>query len=598
MKALGILILVAAAFGGGVMVQGYLAGQGMSLAGSSMSASDSSAEGGSTEPLYWVAPMDPNYRRDKPGKSPMGMDLVPVYEEDGQGGDEGTVKISPVVVNNLGVRTAEVQKGSLSLPIQTVGYVAFDEGKLVHIHGRVDGWIEVLNVTSEGDPVSRGQTLYELYSPTLVNAQEEYLAAVRSKNNLLKQASRSRLESLGLSSAQINALEKRGRVEQRIKVVAETDGVVSKLNVRQGMFVKPATEIMSIGELDSVWVIAEVFERQSNWVKPGQRVVMEASAIPGKNWEGVVDYLYPVLDSKTRTLRVRVRFDNPEQSLKPNMFADLTIYAEVAEQAISIPREALIRGARYDRVVVENGDGSFKSVLVSPGQEADGRVEILEGLSAGDQVVTSAQFLIDSESNIDADIARMEAREAGDDNAATEGNSVIATGKVESVMADMAMITVTHDPIEAWSWPTMKMDFDVAQGVSLDGLKAGQSIEFELSKQGDWEYLITAIKGQEVSQAAMSNNEMTQVAMNSMTADPLTGGVMATGEIKGLMPDMDMIEVRHDPIPEWQWPAMTMSFMVKDSSVLNQLKAGDKIRFKLRETEDGDYVLSDPESRQ
>ncbi len=596
MKVLGILILLVAAFGGGVAVQGYLSGQGMSVSGSF--ASESSGGSGSKEPLYWVAPMDPNYRRDKPGKSPMGMDLVPVYEEDLQGGDEGTVKISPVVVNNLGVRTAEVQKGSLSLPIQTVGYVAFDEGKLIHIHGRVDGWIEVLNVTSEGDPIRRGQTLYELYSPTLVNAQEEYLAAVRSKNNLLKQASRSRLESLGLTSAQINALEKRGRVEQRIKVVAESDGIVSKLNVRQGMFVKPATEIMSIGQLDSVWVIAEVFERQSNWVKPGQRVVMEASAIPGKDWEGVVDYLYPVLDSKTRTLKVRVRFDNPEQSLKPNMFADLTIYAVVADEAVSIPRAALIRGARYDRVVVEQKDGSFKSVLVSAGQEADGRIQILEGLSVGDRVVTSAQFLIDSESNIDADIARMEARESQDsDSEGNAGNSVMATGKIENVMADMAMLTITHDPIDAWSWPTMKMDFDVAQEVSLEGLTAGQSIEFELSKRGDWEYLITSIKGQDSSQGGMANHEMKTVAMDSMDAEQPSASVMATGEIKGLMPDMDMVEVMHDPIPEWQWPAMTMSFMVKDSTVLDQLKAGDRIRFRLRETEDGDYVLSDPESR-
>ncbi|WP_020407227.1 efflux RND transporter periplasmic adaptor subunit [Hahella ganghwensis] len=583
MKALGILILVVAAFGGGFLVQGYLAGNSTGMSG----ADTETAASEEKKPLYWVAPMDKNYRRDKPGKSPMGMDLVPVYEEAAPDDDSGAVKISPVVENNLGVRTEKVTQSALSLPIQTVGYVTFDESRLMHIHGRVDGWIEVLNVTSEGDPVRRGQTLYELYSPTLVNAQEEYLAAVRSNNALLKRASKARLESLGLSSLQISALDKRGRVEQRIKVSAEVDGVVSKLNVRQGMFVKPATEIMSIGPLDPVWVIAEVFERQASWVKPGQPVAMQVSAIPGKVWEGKVDYLYPVLDSKTRTLRVRVRFDNPQASLKPNMFADLTIFAEVADNAISIPREALIRGARYDRVVIKKDNGSFKSVLVTAGPEADGRVQILEGLSAGQEVVTSAQFLIDSESNIDAEVARMESREKEMEMEGESEQVVMATGVVQSVMTDMAMISVTHDPIEAWDWPTMKMDFEVDESVSLEGLQAGQKIEFELAKKGDWEYLIQSIKGQSIKGLAIKDQ--------GATATAEVTGVLATGEIKALVPDMAMIDLVHDPIPEWEWPAMRMSFQVEDPALMDTLKAGEKIRFRLRETEEGDYIMSDPE---
>ncbi len=568
--------VIAAAFAGGMLVQQRW---GDSLPGmpgdENMSATESEPQ-----PLYWVAPMDANYRRDKPGKSPMGMDLVPVYEEDSVGSDEGTVRISAAVENNLGVRTSSVTSGPMTMPINTVGYVAFDESRLTHIHGRVDGWIEVLNVTSEGDRIKKGQTLYELYSPTLVNAQEEYLAAFRSGNAVLVKASRSRLQSFGLTDSQINLLEKRGSVDQRIKLVAEADGIVSKLNIRQGMFVKPATEVMSLGVLDHVWVIAEVFERQSGWVKPGQKVAMTVAALPGRTWEGAVDYLYPVLDSKTRTLRVRILFDNPDFALKPNMFANLTLYSQAKEDSLSIPREAVIRGGRYDRVVVKLEDGKFTSRLVKTGQEFDGHIEILKGLEEGDAVVTSAQFLIDSESNIDAEIARME---SGEQEQARElDNSVMATGKVVKVMPDMGKITIAHDPIEAWGWPTMKMDFELAEGLSVDGLKEGESIEFELTKQGDWEYLVTKLHGQPSTDASGSVSNQ-------------GASVVATGVVSKVMPAMGMVEVVHDPIPKWQWPAMRMSFLVPSEDDLQQLSTGQKVRFELSETEDGEYVLTSPE---
>ncbi|WP_250657144.1 efflux RND transporter periplasmic adaptor subunit [Alkalimarinus coralli] len=495
MKSVGVLFAIAMALGVGVALQKFV------LSDSSLPFLGAHPEGETVnssaekKPLYWVAPMDKNYRRDKPGLSPMGMDLVPVYEENAQGGDEGTVKISPMVINNLGVRSEVVTKGPIDLPINTVGYIGFDEDKLSHIHSRVEGWIEVLNVNSAGDAVSKGQTLYELYSPALVNAQEEYLAVLRSGNKTLKKASRSRLISLGLSSQQVQRLEKRKVVDQRIKVTADRNGFVKDLNVREGMFIKPATEVMSIGSLASVWVIAEVFERQSSWVKAGQKVEMRTEALPGREWRGEVDYLYPVLDSKTRTLRVRIRVDNPELALKPNMYADLTLFAPVSDEALSIPREALIKGGRYNRVVTSIGDGKFKSVLVETGIESDGRVQILSGLKERDVVVTSAQFLIDSESNIDAEIARMESREANNGKAdALEKNTFKATGKIEQVMADMAMLTITHDPIKALDWPTMRMDFEVASDIDLKPFQSGQLIEFELKKQGDWDYLITTIK--------------------------------------------------------------------------------------------------------
>ncbi|MDG9669212.1 efflux RND transporter periplasmic adaptor subunit [Hahella sp. CR1] len=462
--------------------------------------------GGEKQPLYWVAPMDPNYRRDKPGKSPMGMDLVPVYEEDAQGkNDDGGVTINPTMEHNLGVRVAKVEQGQLTLPIHTVGYVAFDEDRLTHVHSRVEGWIEALNVKSSGDPVSKGQKLYEIYSPALVNAQEEYLAALRSNNRLLLKASSERLLALGLNAAQVSRLEKRRSVDQRISVYAEQSGVVDSLMVREGMFIKPATEVMSIGGLGQVWVIAEVFERQAGWVKAGQPVTMQVAAAPGRDWEGKVDYLYPVLDAKTRTLRVRVRFANPDLTLKPNMFANLTLRAKIDEQALSVPREAVIRTGSHDRVVLAAGDGRYRPAFVKLGVEADDRVQVLEGLKAGDQVVISGQFLIDSESKVDVALAALESSSQSTQQD-TAPSTVWATGTINSVMAGHGMLNISHDPVKAWSWPSMDMDFTTVAGLPLDGVEPGQRVRFEITRNSPSDFQVTALDIIAAAPAAQTMN--------------------------------------------------------------------------------------------
>jgi len=363
--------------------------------------------GGEREVLYWVAPMDPNYRRDEPGKSPMGMDLVAVYadEVDGQ---PGVVSIDPVIINNLGVRTQKAAYGPLSQRIETVGYVGYDEDTVQHVHTRVDGWIEKLATKATGDPVKKGQLLFELYSPTLVNAQEEYLTALRSSNKLLLGASKDRLEALGVSKGEIARLTKERTVHQRVRVYAEADGVIANLGVREGIFVTPATEIMSVADLDKVWVLAEVFERQAAWVKAGQKAVVELDYLPGKVWHGVVDYVYPELDPKTRTLKVRLRFDNAAETLRPNMFSRVTIEAEGFGAVVNVPREAVIRGGSVNRVVVALGEGRFLAKPVKIGIESGDRVAIRSGISEGEEIVVSGQFLIDSESNIEAAMSRME----------------------------------------------------------------------------------------------------------------------------------------------------------------------------------------------
>lgn len=359
------------------------------------------------EVLYWVAPMDANYRRDEAGKSPMGMDLVPVYAGDVDS-KPGTVKIDPAVVNNLGVRTAMAERSPLSRRIETVGYIGYDEDTLIHVHTRVEGWIESLATKSTGDRVEKGQLLFELYSPMLVSAQEEYLAALRSNNAALKRASNDRLNALGITASEITRLEKERKASRRVRVYAEADGVIAHLGVREGIYVTPATEVMSVAKLDRVWVLAEVFERQATWVEPGQKTVVTLDYLPGVTLDGTVDYVYPELDPVTRTLRVRLRFDNAAESLRPNMFAKVLIHGKSTGDIVHVPREAVVRGGSMNRVVVDLGDGRYRSRAVRLGIESGDRIAIRSGLEAGESVVISAQFLIDSESNIESALNRLD----------------------------------------------------------------------------------------------------------------------------------------------------------------------------------------------
>ena len=440
--------------------------------------------------LYWVAPMDANYRREEPGKSPMGMDLVPVYDD----GEDGiTVRISPAVENNMGVRTAKVLKDKLWRRIDTVGYVDFDENKISHIHLRTKGWIEKLLIKSEGERVKKGQLLFEVYSPELVNAQEEYLQALRSGHKGLASASRERLEALGISKEQIKYLYSKRRASQFVKIFAKQDGIVAKLNVREGMFVMPQKEVMSLADLSSVWILAEVFESQAAWVKQGQSAEVKLSYLPGREWEGEVEYIYPSLDPKTRTLRVRLRFENSDEALKPNMFADVTIYGGAKREVMIVPREALIRTGNDARVIVSIGNGRFQPRDVIAGIESGEFVEIIKGLNVGDNIVTSGQFLIDSEASLKASIARMSSANDSMSGRASSGltdvkadmvksKKILGTGTLKKIMPAENKINMAHDPIPALDWPDMVMDFGTKDNVSLNGLNIDDKVEFELEK--------------------------------------------------------------------------------------------------------------------
>ena len=494
-------------------------------------ADDSNTVEAVDEPLYWVAPMDKNYRRDKPGLSPMGMELVPVYKN--AQGNENEVAISAAVENNLGVKIAPAELEQLKVPIKTVGTIAYDESQILNIHSRVDGWIETLNIAAKGDKVTKGQVLFELYSPTLVNAQKEHLSTLKTDNNRLISGSKSRLMAFGLTEKQVDNLTVRRKVGQTVQFIAERDGVVIDLNVREGMFIQPGVEVMSVGSLSSVWVIGEIFERQAHLVKHGQDVGITLRALPNQAFGGMVNYVYPELNSDSRSLLVRVRVANPDLELKPNMLASLNISTGLLEPSITVPSSALIKTANNTRVVKALGEGRFSSQTVIPGVEgfreslASGpngadqrRVQVLQGLSEGDLVVTSAQFLIDSESNIDAELTRLESGKESSGESHTSANhsadTVTATGEVIAVMD--GMLTLNHEPIPEWDWPVMKMDFVVAENVDLTLLKPGQTITFDIEKTGDWDFVIRSI-GRDHSKARMHQGEVAPSSIDYSAMD-------------------------------------------------------------------------------
>lgn len=443
------------------------------------------------EILYWVAPMDPNFRRDKPGKSPMGMDLVPVYKDADSG--SGIVSIDPQVVQNLGVRTQKAQRSRLWRGIDTVGYVDYDESRVSHIHLRTDGWIENLDVQSEGERVAKGDHLFDVYSPELVNVQEEFMQALKGKNKNLVNASRERLRALGFTSGQIAELERERKVKQRASYFAPQDGVVSTLPVREGMYVKPETRVMSLADLSTVWLLAEVFEHQVAWVKVGQAAEVTLSYLPGMTWQGEVEYIYPALDPTTRTLKVRLRFDNRQEALKPNMYANVKIYGgATAADIIVVPIEAAIRTGRESRVIVALGDGRFEARQVSLGVESGDWIEVVDGVDEGEDVVVSGQFLIDSEASVRASVMRMDGASAQPLPAVRR---VTGVGVLREIKTVQGKLNIDHDAIEQLGWPAMTMDFEFEADVDLGDLQPGDQVKFVMQER-DQRYRITDIRKQ------------------------------------------------------------------------------------------------------
>ncbi len=396
---------------------------------------------------YWIAPMDPTYIRDKPGKSPMGMDLIPVYEDEEEESDKSTIKIDSVTVQNIGVRTTKASRGALHATIRTVGHVTYDEKRVEHIHTKISGWVEKLYVDTTGENVHKGQELLTIYSPELVSTQEEYLQALKYKKetsvsgfedivrgaDTLIESTRRRLLLMDIDPEQIKALENRVEVRKDMLFRSPKSGIVIKKNAFEGMKVNPGMELYTIADLSRVWVIASVYEYELPFLKVGQTAEMTLAYEPGAIYKGRIMFIYPYLSAKTRTVQVRMEFVNPDLKLKPEMYANVVIKTNVSDNAILVPSEALLRTGSRNVVITSLGNGKFLPKEVTIGPEGEGFVQIVSGLNEGETVVTSGQFLIDSESNLREAINKMlEAKKT----ASTKKETIADKGREEMKMGE------------------------------------------------------------------------------------------------------------------------------------------------------------------
>jgi Cu(I)/Ag(I) efflux system membrane fusion protein len=366
--------------------------------------------------------MDPTFTSPVPAKDSMGMDFEPVHAEEGSTDESaGTVTIDLVMAQNIGVRTTRAERTSLSRVIKTVGRVDYNEEFMARLHPKTDGWIEHLFIDKTGEQVQEDTILLSIYSPKLVSTQQEYLLALNNlhalqnskipdiKNgavNLVK-SSLARLQLLDVPAHQIRELEKTGKVKKALHIHSPVAGIITKIGARKGQYVTPQTELYMIADLSNIWVYADIYEYELPWVKIGDEVEMSLAAVPGRTFKGRLSYIYPYAESRTRTIKVRLVFDNKELLLKPEMFADVKIYAEKHTDVVVIPVEAVVRSGKFNQVFVVVGPGKFEPRRVKLGLESDGRVIVLSGVAADEEVVTSAQFLIDSESNLREATAKM-----------------------------------------------------------------------------------------------------------------------------------------------------------------------------------------------
>lgn len=370
--------------------------------------------------LHWRAPMDPNYRSNQPGKSPMGMDLIPVYEDganDGQ--DGGTVRVSKRFLQNFSVRTAAVQRGDLPRTIRTVGILAHNDEKVVSVNTKFEGWIERAEVNNIGESVRQGDVLFEIYSPELVTTQREYLAAMDYITRLreggaqadavdraqsLLEATRERLRHWDVTEAQIAALQAAGQASRTLPFLAPTSGfVVAKMgDSLDGMKLTPGMTVLKIADHSALWVEAQLHEEDVRHVHEGSPASIEVEAFPGRRWNGTIGFFRSALSAETRALTAFVEIANPDLALRPMMYVNVAIEAEGARDAVLVPAESVLRSGARAVAIVDRGEGVFEPREVALGLTAGGLQAITAGLAPGERVVVSSQFLIDSESNLKA----------------------------------------------------------------------------------------------------------------------------------------------------------------------------------------------------
>ena len=505
-------------------------GQGMKMAAPALAAIETSAgnaqDAGDSDKkvLYWHDPMVPGQKFDKPGKSPfMDMQLVPVYS--GDAGDEGKISISPRVQQNLGIRTAQVTKGTLDAALTAVGSIAYNDRDVVLVQARSNGFVEKLYVRAAFDPVKKGQSLAELYVPEWVASQEEYLSIKRMGNgpgmDVLLDGALQRLRLAGMNDNQILRVTSYGVVQPRLTITAPIDGVIAELTVREGMTVMSGAPLFRINGTGTVWVNAEIPENLLAQVRPGNRIEARTPSLPGAILKGTVSALLPEVNSSTRTLKARIELPNPKNELMPGMFATISFAPTARQDVLLVPTEAIIQTGKRNVVMVAEGEGKFAAADVETGTESNGKIEIRKGLEAGQKVVVSGQFLIDSEASLTSTTTRMADRpvtEGAEVDKPSSGQTHHGEGKVEKI--DKDSITISHGPIPSLQWGSMTMGFKLPVGGLLKNISVGDTVVFEVRALKEGIFEIARIS----STAAASKSEMKSVTIDTMKSNK-TGAI-------------------------------------------------------------------------
>ncbi|GAB3646706.1 efflux RND transporter periplasmic adaptor subunit [Ramlibacter alkalitolerans] len=475
--------------------------------------------------LYYRNPMGLPDTSPTPKKDPMGMDYIPVYAgEDAEAATApaGQVRMSADKVQKLGVRVEPAAMRPLARLVRASGRVEPDERRVYTVTAKFEGYVERLHVNASGQPVARGQALFEVYSPELVSAQREYAIAVQGMRALsgagsdaaagmqqLAESSLARLRNWDIPAEQVDALARSGEVRRTVTYRSPVAGIVTEKKAVQGMRFMPGEMLYQVTDLGAVWVIADVFEQDIAAMRPGARAMVRINAYPERTFPGTVTYVYPTMKAETRTVPVRIELANPGQLLKPAMFAQVELAAGDARPVLTVPDSAVIDSGTRSVVLVQVGEGRFDPREVRLGARGDAYVQVLEGVRAGEQVVVAANFLIDAESNLKAAVHSLGGHQSPStpalgaaSSAAAAGTAAPATaapaghkgqGTVDAFDARAGTISLEHGPIATLKWPAMTMEFKLAHDGLLRGVKPGEKVDFEFVERGKGEWVITAI---------------------------------------------------------------------------------------------------------
>jgi Cu(I)/Ag(I) efflux system membrane fusion protein len=491
-------VLVLALAGVGLAYGGYRAGtqQSMSQLATAPAAANKTDQKTGRKVLYWHDPMVPGQKFDKPGKSPfMDMQLVPIYADEGS--DEGGVRVSPTLQQNLGIRFATVRRADTKESLEVVGTTQFDESISEVVQSRVTGYIDRLYARAPMQRIKRGEPVASLFTPEWIGPQEEYLALKRSGNEALAAAARQRMQALSIPAGLIAQAERTGKAQTHLTLTSPVNGVITELAVREGAMVSPGMTVAKVAGLNKVWLLAEIPEAMASSARTGMSVEAAPSSDPNRKYTGRVREILPGVSTTTRTVQARLELDNKDGSLTPGMLMRVHLGADKPVSRLLVPTEAVITTGKRSVVLVAGENNSMQPVTVTTGRDIGDDTEVLSGLAEGQKVVASGQFLIDSEASLKAvlpkfaEAAQAQARPGAEPASTSTAPVYHGVGKVEKVSPES--ITFSHKAIPELKWPAMSMGFAKPRPDAFSDTKAGQDVEFSFKEGKDGDYLLETV---------------------------------------------------------------------------------------------------------